>query len=42
MTQGPSREVKTMDYRARAIRYVEDAPDAIVQDALAKVRAIVA
>ncbi len=35
-------QVKTMDYRARGIRYVEDAPDTIVQDALARVRAIVA
>lgn len=36
------QQVKTMDYKARGMRYVEDAPDAVVQDALAKVRAIIA
>ena len=34
-------QVKAMDYRARGMRYVEDAPDAVVGEALAKVRAII-
>lgn len=33
-------QVKTMDYKARGMRYVEDAPDVVVQDALARVRTI--
>lgn len=36
------QQVKTMDYKARGMRFVEDAPDTVVQDALARVRAIIA
>ena len=36
------QQIKTMDYKARGMRYLEDAPEAVVQDALAKIRAIVA
>ena len=35
-------QIKTIDYAARGVRYVEKAPASIVQDALAKVRTIVA
>ena len=35
------QQIKIIDYRARGARYIEDAPDAIVQDVLAKVRTIV-
>ncbi len=36
------QQIKIIDYRARGARYIEDAPDDIVQDTLAKVRTIVA
>ena len=35
------QQIKVIDYRARGARYVEDAPDAVVQDALARARTIV-
>ena len=34
-------QVKTIDYNARGIRFIERAPETIVQDALAKVRVLV-
>ena len=36
------QQIKIIDYRARGARYIEDTPDDIVQDTLAKVRTIVA
>jgi len=35
-------QVKTIDYHTRGVRFIERAPEAIVQDALAKVRVLVA
>ena len=34
-------QVKTIDYNARGIRLIETAPEAIVQDVLAKVRVLI-
>ncbi len=34
-------QVKTIDYNARGIRFIERAPEAIVQEVLAKVRVLV-
>jgi len=35
-------QIKTIDYAAHGVRYVEKAPASIVQNALARVRTIVA
>ena len=34
-------QVKTIDYNARGIRFIESAPEVIIQNALAKVRVLV-
>jgi mRNA interferase MazF len=34
-------QIKIIDYNARGIRFIESAPEAIVQDALAKIRLVV-
>ena len=34
-------QVKIIDYNARGIRFIEESPEAIVQDVLAKVRVLI-